>query len=317
MILENFLRGRRRHVWISVGNDLALDARRDLDDLGCGVPSDEEGDESDEEESGEESGSLERKGKRKVWMRACVSLRGRGGWGRGGREVFGVGSNLIDLSPLLCKKKTGQGKGNKARKRYAPDKASNSEKEKATGEGVHIPSYQQNKLGYSRIREGDGVMFITYSSLVASTMKGNKSRLKQLLQWCGGESFDGCVLLDECHRAKNLYAAGGGASTKAGAAVVELQKQLPNARVVYCSATGASEPRNLGYMVRLGLWGAPSSPFTNFQHFLSAVEGRCVALLLMIILQGIGAMELVAMHLKQTGVMVCRTLSFSGCSFEV
>lgn len=35
-MLENFLHGRRKHVWISVGNDLALDARRDLDDLGCG-----------------------------------------------------------------------------------------------------------------------------------------------------------------------------------------------------------------------------------------------------------------------------------------
>lgn len=79
------------------------------------------------------------------------------------------------------------------------------------------------------------------------------------------------------------------------------------ARVVYCSATGASEPRNLGYMIRLGLWGAPGSPFPGgFKDFLTAVEGR-----------GVGAMELVAMHLKQGGSFVCRTLSFRGCSFEV
>lgn len=78
-------------------------------------------------------------------------------------------------------------------------------------------------------------------------------------------------------------------------------------RVVYCSATGASEPRNLGYMTRLGLWGAAGSPFPGgFKDFLTAVEGR-----------GVGAMELVAMHLKQTGSFVCRTLSFTGCSFEV
>lgn len=32
---------------------------------------------------------------------------------------------------------------------------------------------------------------------------------------------------------------------------------------------------------------------------------------------GVGAMELVAMHLKQTGSFLCRTLSFSGCNFEV
>lgn len=46
-----------------------------------------------------------------------------------------------------------------------------------------------------------------------------------------------------------------------------LQEMLPEARVVYCSATGASEPRNLGYMVRLGLWGDGTS-FQNFQKFL-------------------------------------------------
>lgn len=45
------------------------------------------------------------------------------------------------------------------------------------------------------------------------------------------------------------------------------QDKLPEARVVYCSATGASEPRNMGYMVRLGLWGAGTS-FLNFKDFL-------------------------------------------------
>jgi P-loop containing NTP hydrolase pore-1 len=33
-VLENTLRGRQKHIWISVGTDLALDARRDLDDIG-------------------------------------------------------------------------------------------------------------------------------------------------------------------------------------------------------------------------------------------------------------------------------------------
>jgi len=47
--------------------------------------------------------------------------------------------------------------------------------------------------------------------------------------------------------------------------VVGLQRALPRARVVYCSATGASEPRNLGYMERLGLWGPGIPSFTNFQ----------------------------------------------------
>lgn len=38
-------------------------------------------------------------------------------------------------------------------------------------------------------------------------------------------------------------------------AVVEIQKRLPNARVLYVSATGATEAENLCYMTRLGLWG--------------------------------------------------------------
>lgn len=45
------------------------------------------------------------------------------------------------------------------------------------------------------------------------------------------------------------------------------QARLPEARVVYCSATGASEPRNMGYMVRLGLWG-PGTSFIDFRDFL-------------------------------------------------
>jgi hypothetical protein len=64
------------------------------------------------------------------------------------------------------------------------------------------------------------------------------------------------------------------------------QNKLPDARVVYCSATGASEPRNMGYMTRLGLWGA-GTDFPHFSSFLAALEKR-----------GVGALELVAMDMK-------------------
>lgn len=36
LILENWLRGRRRHFWFSVSNDLYVDAQRDLTDVGAG-----------------------------------------------------------------------------------------------------------------------------------------------------------------------------------------------------------------------------------------------------------------------------------------
>lgn len=44
--------------------------------------------------------------------------------------------------------------------------------------------------------------------------------------------------------------------------MIELQRRLPNARIMYVSATGASEAENLCYMERLGLWG-PGAAFPN------------------------------------------------------
>lgn len=45
--------------------------------------------------------------------------------------------------------------------------------------------------------------------------------------------------LAECHKAKNLVPESGGKPTKVGEKVLQLQRMLPLARVVYCSATGA------------------------------------------------------------------------------
>lgn len=109
-----------------------------------------------------------------------------------------------------------------------------------------------------------------------------------------------------------------------GLTVLELQNKLPKARVVYASATGASEPRNMAYMVRLGLWGE-GTPFKEFADFISAVEKR-----------GVGAMEIVAMDMKlrgkkillflahsynlfffSIGMYIARQLSFHGVAFKI
>lgn len=57
-----------------------------------------------------------------------------------------------------------------------------------------------NKLPYSKLDSKsvgvkEGVVFLTYSSLIASSEKG-RSRLQQLVQWCGS-GFDGLVIFDE------------------------------------------------------------------------------------------------------------------------
>ena len=128
-------------------------------------------------------------------------------------------------------------------------------------------------------------MFSTYASLIGKSKTG-ESRLNQLIEWFG-KDYDGVLVFDECHRAKNLCPkAGTTGSSLIGRYVVELQRKLPKARVVYASATGATEPRNMAYMERLGMWGMGTA-FKEFVDFLNVIERR-----------GMGAMELVAMDMK-------------------
>ncbi|CAL4141123.1 unnamed protein product, partial [Meganyctiphanes norvegica] len=98
VIFENWRKGRKKHIWISVSNDLKYDAERDLKDIGA-----------------------------------------------------------EDLQ-------------------------------------VHSLS----KIRYGKIKElkDGGVIFSTYSALISERSSGGgqfNSRLKQLVNWCGGKSFDGCV----------------------------------------------------------------------------------------------------------------------------
>ncbi|GFV32748.1 protein strawberry notch homolog 1 [Trichonephila clavipes] len=175
-----------------------------------------------------------------------------------------------------------------------------------------IEVHALNKFKYAKISSKvngsvkKGVIFATYSSLIGESQSGGKykTRLKQLLHWCG-DDFDGCIVFDECHKAKNLCPAGSSKPTKTGLTVLELQNKLPKARIVYASATGASEPKNMAYMTRLGLWGE-GTPFKEFSDFISVVEKR-----------GVGAMELVAMDMKLRGLYMARQLSFAGVTFKI
>eukprot|EP00752_Nemacystus_decipiens_P001612 g1572.t1 len=152
---------------------------------------------------------------------------------------------------------------------------------------------------------GDGVLFSTYKSLTMSKrVRGTHvSRLDQMIKWLGGGTAEGCILFDEAHKAKNLYHKAGATAT--GLRVKDFQDLCPRARVVYCSATPCSEPMNMGYMTRLGLWGE-GTQFENFDAFLKDINAR-----------GVGAMELVAMQLKAEGFLLSRSLSFEGCTFNL
>ncbi|KAK1397101.1 hypothetical protein POM88_006964 [Heracleum sosnowskyi] len=171
---------------------------------------------------------------------------------------------------------------------------------------IFIKVHALNKLAYSKldvkaVGVREGVVFLTYSSLIASSTNG-RSRLKQLVQWCG-KDYDGLIVFDECHKAKNLVPEAGVQPTRTCQAVLEIQAMLPEARVVYCSATIASEPRNMGY--RPGLWRTGTS-FLDFRDFIGSLEKG-----------GVGALELVAMDLKARGMYLCRTLSYIGAKIDV
>mmetsp|Transcript_11231 Transcript_11231/g.27797 ORF Transcript_11231/g.27797 Transcript_11231/m.27797 type:complete len:1266 (+) Transcript_11231:163-3960(+) len=176
----------------------------------------------------------------------------------------------------------------------------------------NLKKYSLNQNFNDHAELESGVMFCTYSLLVSA--KATVRRIDQLVKWCGGADFHGILALDEVHRAKHMkqtkdedgatrFAKQG--TTKSAQYVHDLQVMLPNARVVYVSATGATEPDHMQCFTRLGLWGPRTSFKTSFDFVKSIKKGEC------------GAMELVAMHMKATGQYLCRVLSFEGANFEI
>ncbi|XP_031566399.1 protein FORGETTER 1-like [Actinia tenebrosa] len=123
------------------------------------------------------------------------------------------------------------------------------------------------------------------------------------MDWCGGEAFDGCLIFDECHKAKHFIPGKEENSTKVALAVTTIQRLLPKARVVYCSATGVTDVKNMAFMERLGLWGVGTA-FRSFQSFLDSITKR-----------GLGAAEMLAMEMKASGMYVSRGLSFRQAEF--
>ncbi|MCH4554203.1 strawberry notch family protein, partial [Aestuariibaculum sp. L182] len=109
--------------------------------------------------------------------------------------------------------------------------------------------------------------------------RGDSTRLQQILDWAGPD-FDGVIAFDEAHEMGGV-AGGEGALGKTegsqqGICGVLLQNHLPLARVLYASATGASDVNNLAYAVRLGLWG-PETSFADRTQFISQIRQGGIA----------------------------------------
>ena len=167
-----------------------------------------------------------------------------------------------------------------------------------------IMSLSKVKLG-KPIAADSGILFASYNTLASS--EGEMSRLQQIVDWLG-KDFDGVIAFDEAHKMNNLMGKQGARGKTAGSqmakAGVELQRMLPNARVVYVSATGATDVSGLAFAERLGLWGRGTA-FNDAKDFVSKIGSS-----------GIAAMELVSRDMKASGVYLARSISYDGVTYD-
>lgn len=131
-----------------------------------------------------------------------------------------------------------------------------------------------------------------------------QARIDQVAKWLGPD-FDGVIAFDESHNMGNTgIGETGGQGSQQAAAGLALQERFPKARIVYISATGATEVRNLTYANRLGMWGG-GTPFAGPLEFIGEI-----------LKGGVAALELVAQNLKATGSYLARNLSFEGVEHQ-
>lgn len=170
---------------------------------------------------------------------------------------------------------------------------------------VPLSKYSQGE----KINLSEGIIFTTYATLRTEAHQGKISRVEQLVEWLG-KDFSGVIVFDESHALANALSSkqerGIKKASQQGIAGLRLQRALPEARVLYVSATGATTVQNLAYMERLGLWNSQNSPFTSREQFLSEISAG-----------GIAALEVIARDLKALGIYISRSLSYEGVEYQV
>ena len=173
----------------------------------------------------------------------------------------------------------------------------------------------------TEIPQPAGILFATYATLRSPARQGKRSRLEQIVGWLAGDidedarhGFEGVIVFDEAHAMANAAGAKGSrgdmAPSQQGRAGLRLQNALPDARILYVSATGATTVPGLAYARRLGLWGATDAggetPFEQRSDFVTAMEAG-----------GVAAMEVVARDLKALGLYQARALSYAGVEVDL
>ena len=169
----------------------------------------------------------------------------------------------------------------------------------------------------AEIPHESGILFATYATLRSPARQGRASRLDQVVAWLASgmdedarHAFEGVIVFDEAHAMANAAGTKGSrgqvAPSQQGRAGLRLQHALPDARIMYVSATGATTVPGLAYAQRLGLWGSGETPFEQRTDFVIAMEAG-----------GVAAMEVVARDLKALGLYQARALSYDGVEVDI
>ena len=167
------------------------------------------------------------------------------------------------------------------------------------------------------ISHAEGILFATYATLRSPARQGKPSRLDQIVAWLAdGEdederhAYQGVIVFDEAHAMANAAGSKGERGevkpSQQGRAGLRLQNALPDARILYVSATGATTVPGLAYARRLGLWASGETPFETRTAFIAAMEAG-----------GVAAMEVVARDLKALGLYQARALSYDGVEVDI
>lgn len=177
------------------------------------------------------------------------------------------------------------------------------------GDASKLLNYSSEAVKKKLPSTNDGVLFVTYDTLKGASKSGGSEKVKHLdviERWLGND-FDGVIVFDESHKMANLKPSSKGfGKAKASETAIagdKFQSDMKNARVVYASATGATNVENLAYARRLGLWGE-GSQFADETEFITKIGSS-----------GIAAMELVARDMKAMGVYLARSISYDGVQY--
>ena len=143
-----------------------------------------------------------------------------------------------------------------------------------------VGGHADDVIPLGKVRQGadiphaQGILFATYATLRSPARQGKPSRLDQIVAWLADgddedqrHAYQGVIVFDEAHAMANAAGSKGSRGevrpSQQGRAGLRLQNALPDARILYVSATGATTVPGLAYARRLGLWASGETPLRD------------------------------------------------------